>query len=150
VRNQPIEKGEFNMPQLKTYRLFISHSWTYGDAYDKLVLFFNEHTNFQWVDYSVPKDDPIHNAPNDMALYAAIQNQMRSANCVVMLAGVYSTYSKWINKEIEIAKQVYSKPLLAIEPWGSEKTSKRVKDNADAVVKWQSASIVKAIREYSI
>jgi hypothetical protein len=27
------------MPALKTYRLFISHSWTYGDAYEKLVKF---------------------------------------------------------------------------------------------------------------
>ena len=64
------------MPQLKTYNLFISHSWAYGDAYEKLVSFFNEHPNFKWVNYSVPKDDPIHNAPNDEALYEAIKNQM--------------------------------------------------------------------------
>jgi hypothetical protein len=67
----------------------------------------------------------------------------------VILAGVYSTYSEWINKEIEIAK-VYSKPIVAIEPWASEKTSKVVKDNADVIVKWQSSSIVQAIRNYSI
>lgn len=110
------------MPQLKTYKLFISHSWAYGDAYDKLVKFFNEYPNFHWVDYSVPKNDPIHNAPNDKALYQAIKNQMQVVNCVVMLAGVYSTHSKWINKEIEIAKNVFSKPLIAVEPWASEKT----------------------------
>jgi hypothetical protein len=68
----------------------------------------------------------------------------------VILAGVYSTYSTWINKEIEIAKQVYSKPIVAIEPWASEKTSKVVKDNADVIVKWQSRSIVQTIRDYSI
>lgn len=138
------------MPQLKTYNLFISHSWAYGDAYEKLVSFFNEHPNFKWINYSVPKDDPIHNAPNDAALYQAIKNQMTPVHCVVMMAGVYSSYSTWINNEIEIAKEVYSKPLIAIEPWGSEKTSKIVKDNADKIVKWQSASIVKAIRDYSI
>lgn len=138
------------MPQLKTYRLFISHSWAYGDAYDRLVSFFNERPNFQWVDYSVPKDDPIHSAPNDRALYEAIKNQMQFVNCVVMLAGVYSTHSKWITKEIEIAKKVFSKPLIAVEPWASEKTSKIVKDNADAIVKWQSSSIVTAIRNYAI
>lgn len=43
------------MPTLKTYRLFISHSWTYGDAYERLVKFFKEHPNFSWKDYSVPK-----------------------------------------------------------------------------------------------
>ena len=138
------------MPQLSNYKLFISHSWAYEDAYNKLVKFFNEHPNFSWTDYSVPKNDPVHNAPNDRALYEAIQNQMRFVNCVVMLAGVYSTYSKWINKEIEIAKKVFKKPLVAIEPWGSERTSLAVKSNADVIVKWQSSSIVSAIRQYSI
>ncbi len=138
------------MPELKNYRLFISHSWTYGDAYDKLVSFFEEHPNFKWTDYSVPKDDPIHDAPNQTALYDAIKNQISPVNCVIILAGVYSTYSKWINKEIEICKEVFDKPIVAVEPRGSEKTSKIVKDNADVIVKWQSSSIVNAIRNYSI
>ena len=138
------------MPTLKTYRLFISHSWAYGDAYDKLVSFFAEHSNFSWVDYSIPKDDPVHDANNDKQLYDAIKYKIQLVNCVVILAGVYSTYSKWINKEIEISKSVFSKPLIGVEPWASEKTSKVVKDNADEIVKWQSSSIVSAIRNHAI
>jgi hypothetical protein len=138
------------MPELKNYRLFISHSWTYGDAYDRLVDFFNEHPLFKWSNYSVPKDDPIHNANNDKALYEAIKAQISLVNCVVILAGVYSTYSKWIKKEIEISKEVFKKPIVAVERWGSERTSTVVKDNADIVVKWNSASIVDAIRKYAI
>ncbi|MCG7980683.1 MAG: TIR domain-containing protein [Candidatus Thiodiazotropha endolucinida] len=130
--------------------MFISHSWAYGDAYEKLTTFFDEHSNFHWIDYSIPKNDPVHDANNDRELYQAIANQIQFCNCVIMLAGVYSTYSKWINKEIEISKQVYSKPLVAVEPWASEKTSTIVKTNADAIVKWQSKSIVEAIRLYSI
>ena len=64
------------MPALTTYRLFISHSWAHGDAYDKLVSFFDEHPNFKWANYSVPKDDPIHDAPNQTKLYEAIKNQI--------------------------------------------------------------------------
>jgi len=138
------------MPSLKTYRLFISHSWRYGDAYDKLVSFFNEHPNFAWIDYSVPKDDPIHNASNEKQLYDAIKTQIAPVNCVVMLAGVYSTYSKWIDKEIKISKTDYSKPIIAVEPWAAEKTSQLVKSNADAIVKWQSTSIINAIRQLAI
>lgn len=138
------------MPELTNYRLFISHSWAYGDAYEKLISMFKQHPNFKWTDYSIPKDDPIHDAPNQVALYNAIMNQIRPVNCVIMLAGVYSTYSKWINKEIEITKTVFNKPIVAVEPWASEKTSQVVKDNADAIVKWQSASIVEAIRLYSL
>jgi len=138
------------MPSLKKYKLFISHSWAYGDAYEKIVGFLNSANYFDWTDYSVPKNDPIHNAANDKQLYEAIKRQMPFVNCVIMMAGVYSTYSKWINKEIEIAKTIYSKPIIAVEPWGSEKTSKVVKDNADVIVKWQASSIIQAIRDYSI
>jgi hypothetical protein len=138
------------MPNLKTYKLFISHSWTYGDAYDKLVSFFDEHPNFEWRNYSVPKDDPIHNASNATQLYAAIKTQIAQVNCVIMLAGVYSSYSKWIDKEIQISKNDFDKPIVAVEPWAAEKTSQLVKNNADTIVKWQSASIVNAIREFSI
>ena len=138
------------MPNLKNYRLFISHSWAYGDAYEKLVSFFNEHSNFKWSNYSVPKDDPVHDADNDTQLYNAIKAQIQPVHCVIMLAGVYSTYSKWINNEITISKTDFNKPIIAVEPWDSKKTSKTVKDNADAVVKWQSKSIVDAIRKHSL
>ena len=141
---------EVTMPELKTYKLFISHSWTYGDAYEKLVKFFKDYPNFLWANYSVPKNDPVHNAKNEAELYEAIKAQISPVNCVVMLAGVYSSYSKWINKEIQISKRDFSKPIVAVEPWDSEKTSKIVKDNANTIVKWQSKSIVDAIREYSL
>lgn len=97
-----------------------------------------------------PKMIPIHNPPNQTALYNAIKNQISPVNCVIILAGVYNTYFKWINKEIEICKELFNKPIVAVEPWGSEKTSKIVKDNADVIVKWQSSSIVDAIRNYSL
>lgn len=130
-----------------TYNLFISHSWAYGDAYEKLIsLLDSKGGYFPYKNYSVPKNDPIHNAPNQAMLRAAIERQIRPASVVLILAGVYSTYSKWINVEIEIAAQL-GKPIIAIEPWGSEKTSKVVKDSAVKIVKWQTDSIVSAIRE---
>ena len=138
------------MPNLKDYRLFISHSWAYGDAYEKLVKFFNEHPNFAWINYSVPRNDPIHTAANDKQLYEAIKAQIKPVNCVVILAGVYSSYSKWIDKEIKISKTEFSKPIIAVEPWGAERTSVVVKNNADEIVKWQSSSIVNAIIKWAI
>ena len=40
----------------------------------------------------------------DAALYTAIKNKIQLCHVVLVVAGVYSTYSKWINKEIEIAQ----------------------------------------------
>lgn len=134
---------------MSTYNLFISHSWAYGDAYEKVVGLLNAQVlaqkDFNYKNYSVPKDDPINNAANDTALRVAIEAQMRPASCILILAGVYATYSKWINIEIEIAQKL-GKRIIAIEPWASEKTSTVVKEAADAIVKWNGASIVNAIK----
>ena len=135
---------------MRHYNIFISHSWAYGDAYDKLISMLEKDPRLNFKDYSVPKDDPIHNAPNAAALTRAIQDQMRFCDVIIILAGVYSTYSKWIKEEIRIANSFTNpKPILAIEPWASEKTSVTVKDSADKIVKWQTSSIVDAIRELS-
>lgn len=131
------------------YNLFISHSWTYNNTYEDLTKLLNNASYFSYKNYSVPKDDPIHNANNDRELYNAIEEQIRHASVVLILAGVYSSYSKWIDKEIEIAQNL-NKPILAIEPWCSEKTSAKVKNSADRIVRWNTDSIVSAIRNISL
>lgn len=128
-----------------SYNIFISHSWSYSDTYENLVKLLDSAPYFDYRNYSVPKDDPIHDADNSSELREAIKNQMQHATCVLILAGVYSTYSKWINIEIELAKEM-GKCVIAIEPWGTERTSTVVKDNADKIVKWQTSSIVDAIK----
>jgi hypothetical protein len=134
---------------MATHHLFISHSWSYSDAYEKLIKLLDAASHFTYSDYSVPKDDPIHDAPYTAALRSAIANQMSHAGVVLMLAGVYATYSKWINIEIDIARNSapLPKPILAIEPWGSEKTSEIVKKAADKIVGWNTSSMVSAVRE---
>ncbi len=133
----------------KVYNLFISHSWTYSDAYEKVTGMIDKRPDFLFKNHSVPKDDPVHNAPNQAMLYEAIIKQMSGCHVVIILAGVYATHSKWIDKEIQIAKREFSapKPILAIEPWGSEKTSQIVKNNADLIVKWNTESIIAGIRQ---
>ena len=131
---------------MKAYHLFISHSWTHSDAYDKLVALLRKRPNFEFRDYSVPKDDPIHTNGTTEQLRVAISQQMQPCGVVLILAGVYSTYSKWINREVEIAKSK-KKPIIAIEPRASEKTSQYVKESANEIVGWNTNSIVSAIRK---
>ena len=133
----------------KTYNLFISHSWAYSDAYDRLIELLDSDRYFSYKNYSVPKDDPVHNANSEAALKEAIKVQMQSCSVILILAGVYATYSRWINKEIDLAQNGFDtkKKIIAIEPWGSEKTSQVVKESADKVVKWQASSIIAAIKE---
>lgn len=132
------------------YNVFISHSWSYGDAYDKLVKMLDDAPRFEYKNYSIPKDDPIHNANNVAELRAAIKVKMQYASVVLIMAGKYSTYSKWINEEIAISAKGFAnpKPLLGIEAFGAQQVSSTVRDAADELIKWQSASIVSAIRKW--
>ena len=133
---------------MKTYNLFISHSWSYGDAYERLIGLLRKRGYFKFRDYSVPRNDPIHNAGTDSQLRAAIRRQMSPCHVVVILAGVYATYSKWINIELDLAARKFAtpKPIIAIRPRGSERISVPVREAADETVSWNTESIVKAIR----
>lgn len=131
----------------KIRNLFISHSWAYEDAYDKFCTLLNVAPRFEYRNYSVPKNDPIHNASNQQELFEAIKQKIVFCEVVVIMAGVYASYSKWIEKEIHITKAVYSKPLLAVKPWGNTQVSSLVQKKADRLVNWSTDSIVNAIRE---
>ena len=133
---------------MKTYNLFISHSWSYSDAYDRLISLLRARGYFAFRDYSVPRHDPIHGAGTDGQLRQAIRNHMAPCHVVLILAGVYATYSKWINTEIDLAEEgfTYGKPIIAIRTWGSERISEQVRLAADRLVGWNTESVVGAIR----
>ncbi len=139
---------------MREFNLFISHSWSYSDAYEKLCAMLDKATYFSYKNYSVPKDDPFRilaktDYTYELALRRNIKEQMKYASVVLILAGVYATYSDSIQMEIEIANEL-EKPIIAIEPWASLKSSQVVKDNAVAIVSWNTDSIVNAIKEHSI
>ena len=134
---------------MKTYNLFISHSWSYSDAYDRLVGLLNDRGYFRFRDYSVPRHDPIHGAGSDAQLRQAIRNHMAPCHVVLILAGIYATYSRWINIEIDLALGGFAnaKPIVAIRPWGNERISEPVRQAADRIVGWNTESVVGAIRD---
>ena len=134
------------------YNLFISHSWKYGDAYYQLINLLDNAGYFSYKNYSVESSNPItiyNKNYYESELMNKLRVQMRTCHVVLILAGVYSSYSEYIQMEIQIAKEL-NKPIIAIEPWASERTSIVVKNSAKCIVKWNTSSIVDAIRKYSI
>ena len=88
----------------------------------------------------------MHTNGTDKQLRAKIDAKIQGCSGVILLAGVYSTYSKWINEEIEIS-QAYRKPIIAVEPWASKNTSSVVKNAADRTVRWNGKSLADAVKE---
>jgi hypothetical protein len=132
------------MPELHRYRLFISHAWKYNEEYYKLIGMLDSASNFIYSNYSVPEHDPV-DANNKEKLKEALRNQIRPVELVIILAGMYVSYSDWIQFEIDFAKSL-GKPLLGIKPWGSERIPQAVQDAAKEIVGWNAPTIVDAIR----
>jgi hypothetical protein len=102
--------------------------------------------------HSVPEDNPILNPENDGELIEAISNKIQNCHVILVMAGKYSTYSKWIEKEIEIAKNGFEneKPIIEIKPRANTHVSSIVPKNALELETWNTESIVKAIRKHAI
>lgn len=130
--------------------VFISHAWAYSGHYDTLEswIFYERwsagQASLDFRNFSIPKNDPIHNAQNSQQLREAIYNQIARSHVVVIPSGMYASYSHWIQKEIDGAKG-YGKPILAVNPWGQQRRSGVVLNNADDGVGWNKQSVIDAI-----
>jgi hypothetical protein len=130
--------------------IFISHAWAYSNHYDTLAEWiFGEpwsvgQASLDFRDYSIPKNNPIHNVSSTSMLQDAIFTQIKKSHVVVIPSGMYAHYSKWIQKEIDGAK-LFGKPILAVNPWGQQKKPGVVLNNADEGVGWNKQPVINAI-----
>lgn len=136
------------MPELKNYRLLISHSWNYSTQYDTIVNWLNATSYFKWSNHSISADNPL-NTKTKKELKEQITAQMRGCNAIIVVSGMYASYSEWIDYEIDEAIRM-NKPIIGIMPWGSQRTPKKIVDNAKKLVGWNSISLISAIRNVSI
>ena len=137
-----------------TINIFISHSWSYSNHYERLYSWIcygrwsvnNRQDRLIFLDWSVPRDDPIHNARSERELKERIYEQINEADVVIIPTGMYASYSRWIQKEIEGATY-FGVPILAVNPWGQQRNSSTVETAAIKSVGWQSQSVANGIWE---
>jgi hypothetical protein len=134
------------MPLLRRYNVFISHAWNYSEDYFRVVRFLDEEPNFRWRNLSVPEHDPILDTKK---LSYELHNQMRDADAFLIIAGMYASFSDWIDYEIAFARRI-GRPIIGITKWGSERVPAAVERNATTVVGWNGPAIVRAIRHHAL
>jgi len=128
------------------YALFISHSWDYDQEHARLVRLLEESDELDFRDYSVPKEEKFDTDTDEELEKVLREKQIKSASVVIVLAGMYSTYSDWIGKEVRIAEEE-GKPILGVKPWGNDRTSNYVEQHADEMVGWNTDSVVEGVRD---
>jgi hypothetical protein len=124
--------------------IFISHSWRYKDDYEIIFNWLKEELNFY--DYSIPKHDNCgENLPN-YKLKECIKNQIRYSSIVIIIGGMYASYSDWIDFEINTAHEM-NKCIILIKPRGNERLPINAQSKADIIIGWNKNSLIKAIKE---
>jgi hypothetical protein len=130
------------MPILYPYRIFISHAWSYNDAYYRLINYLNAAPNFSYRNYSVPEHDGVTGGNQ---LSENLRNQIRPVQVVIILGGMYVSHSNWIQFEIDFAHSI-GKPILGVRPWASQVIPSAVNQASDEIVGWNTTNIINAIR----
>lgn len=137
------------MPLLKTYDIFISHAWLYGNDYTRLINMLNNAPYFYFRNYSAPEDKPLALSSTYAPSYEieqAIDRKIAPVNCVIILGGMYAK-RKWMQYELKAARKM-NKPIIVVAPWGQERIPMELQKYP--IVHWDTNSIVQAIRNYSI
>ncbi|MCC7553962.1 MAG: TIR domain-containing protein [Methanobacteriaceae archaeon] len=124
--------------------IFISHSWKYEEQYTTVKGWIND-SNLDWTNMSVESDNP-KDTKTDGELKQLIDNNIRNSTGVIILAGMYTNSSKWIDKEIDIALK-YNKPIIGIRPRGNERIPTKISDNTE-MINWNSSSLINTIKEH--
>lgn len=112
-----------------------------------MVRLLNNRQYFSWRNYSVPTKKafgPLASA----RMKEELRQQIRPVHCVIIIAGMWTSYSDWIQFEIDFSRGI-EKPILGVRPWGAQRMPLAVSQASNLVVNWNTDSIVEGIRKIS-
>lgn len=132
---------------VKKYTIFVSHSWDHSDDLNNLHNLLSNRGYFSYDSQEVTKYAPINSA-NATYIKKCLRERIKNSNIILALAGIYASHSDWMKWEIETAKEL-GIPIVGIIPRGQERISQLVYANSIYDVRWNTESIVQAIRDYA-
>jgi len=130
----------------KDYKIFISHSWSYTEDLEALQKLLNARGYFNVTFLEATKKTPI-NSENAAYIKTVLKARILESDIVLALAGVYATHSDWMIWELETAK-ANNIPIVGVIPRGQERISTEVYSRSIVDVRWNTESIVDAIRTH--
>lgn len=112
-----------------------------------MVQLLNNRPYFDWSNYSVPETKAF-GLMSDTRMKNELRDQIRPVHCVIIIGGMWTSYSGWIQFEMDFARSI-GKPILGVRPRSAKVMPTAVADIANKVVNWNADSIVAGIREIS-
>jgi len=130
----------------KDYKIFISHSWAHSEDLEALQKLLNSRGYFNVEFMEASKKVPI-NSVSAPYVKTVLRQRIVNSDIVLALAGIYASHSEWMVWELETAK-INTIPIVGVIPRGQERISTEVYSRSIVDVKWNTESIVDAIRLY--
>lgn len=131
----------------KSYTIFISHSWAYIDDLNSLKRLLENRGYFNVQFEEATPDVPI-NSENAYYIRQRLKQKISNSDVVLGIAGIYASHSEWMAWELDKALEL-GKPIIGVVPRGAERVSTVVSSRANEVVRWNTDSIVDAIRRWA-
>lgn len=131
----------------KDYKIFISHSWAHSDDLEALQNLLNSRGYFNVEFTEASKDVPINSA-NATYIKSRLKSKIINSDVVLALAGIYASHSDWMIWEMDTAIN-NDIPIIGVIPRGQERISQEVYNRSKVDVRWNTESIVDAIRNYA-
>lgn len=131
----------------KTYKLFISHSWEYDNLLQNLKDLLNERGYFSAEYYQFEKNCPCKSEKASV-IKANITKRLKETDVVLAIAGVSASYSEWMQWEMDKALEL-GLNIVGVIPRGNERISQEVYKRSVEDVRWNTESVVNAIKTYS-
>lgn len=130
----------------KEYHIFISHSWSYHQDLVNLKKLLNERGYFNVEFEEASADEPINSA-NAAYIKQRLKIKISNSNIILGIAGMYASYSEWMAWELKTAFDL-GIPIVGVIPRGQERISTTVTKYSVEDVRWNTESIVLAIRKW--
>lgn len=131
----------------KEYKIFISHSWQYTDTLEALRKLINARDYFSAAYEESTKDKPI-NSEDVGYLKRRLAEKILGSDIILALAGVYASHSSWMQWELDKAIELGT-PIVGIIPSGQDRISSIVSSRSIDNVRWNTESIIAAIRAHA-
>jgi hypothetical protein len=131
----------------RIYKVFISHSWSYVSDLKSLQTLLENRGYFNVQFEEASPDVPI-NSVNAEYIKTRLREKIRNSDVVLGIAGIYASHSEWMAWELDTAIK-NNVPIIGVAPRGAERISTVVTSRSKEDVKWNTESIVAAIRRWA-
>ena len=131
----------------RTYSVFISHSWDHVNDLRALRDLLKKRGYFHVEFEESSPEEPI-NSENLEYIKRRLREKISNSDIVLGIAGVYASHSDWMEWELDTALEE-NIPIVGVIPRGQERISNVVRSRAKECVRWNTESIVEAIRKHA-